>query len=104
MEVLLVGSVSLVVHLVAALITRLGSVPGCYNTAPGGESPPPPSFPCYLYVVWQRVDDYIIRRLQDARKIVAACRRRVRGAAGGPPELSVGLPGASGGLPKAPGT
>jgi hypothetical protein len=104
MEVLLVGSVSLVVHLEAALITRLGSVPGCYNTAPGGESPPPPSFPCYLYVVWQRVDDYIIRRLQDARKIVAACRRRVRGAAGGPPELSVGLPGASGGLPKAPGT
>ena len=29
MEVLLVGSVSLVVHLEAALITRLGSVPGC---------------------------------------------------------------------------
>ncbi len=28
----------------------------------------------------------------------------VRGAPGGPPELSVGLPGASGGLPEAPGT
>ena len=68
MELLLVGTTGLVAHLEAALIARLRSQPGCRNDAPGGESPPPPSYPCYLYVVWQRVDSYTARRLHLARR------------------------------------
>ena len=68
MELLLVGSTGLVAHLEAALIARLRSQPGCRNDAPGGESPPPPSYPCYLYVVWQQVSSYIAHRLHLARR------------------------------------
>ena len=67
MEVLLVGTVALVQFLETALVSRLRGTPGCRNIAAGGESPPPPSFPCYLYVVVKSVDSAVEAQLRRVR-------------------------------------
>ena len=67
MVVLLVGFVALVQWLEAALISRLRDTPGCRNVAPGGESPPPASYPCYLYVVAKPVERVMADQLRIAR-------------------------------------
>jgi len=67
MEVLAVGFTGLIQWLEAALITRLQGTQGCQNCAPGGESPPPRSFPCYLYVVTRPVEDRVQEELRAAR-------------------------------------
>ena len=69
MVVLLVGCVALVQWLEAGLISRLRDTPGCRNVAPGGESPPPASYPCYLYIVAKPVDRVIADQLRIARRV-----------------------------------
>jgi hypothetical protein len=68
MEVLLVSQVKVIQFMEEALITRLRSEQGCWNTRPGGETPPPPSFPCYLYFVFAPVDLVIEKRLKAVRR------------------------------------
>ena len=73
MEVLLVGTVALVQFLETALVSRLRDTPGCRNIAAGGESPPPPSYPCYLYVVAKSVERSIADQLRRARSKMCFC-------------------------------
>lgn len=61
------GTVALVQFLESALIASLRDTPGCRNIAAGGESPPPPSFPCYLYVVVKSVDSAVEAQLRRVR-------------------------------------
>lgn len=67
MEVLVAGFVGLITFLEEAVISRVQMIQGCQNVAPGGESPPPPSFPCYLYCVTRQVDDLMADRLRAIR-------------------------------------
>ena len=78
MVVLLVGCVALVQWLEAALISRLRDTPGCRNVAPGGESPPPASYPCYLYVVAKPVERVIADQLRIARKVASRIRDSIQ--------------------------
>lgn len=68
MELLLVSQVGAIQYLEEALITRFHSQQGCWNLAPGGETPPPRSYPCYLYIVLCPVDTYMAKRLRMARR------------------------------------
>ena len=67
MEVLVAGFVGLITFLEEAVISRVQMIQGCQNAAPGGESPPPPSFPCYLYCVTRQVEDLMADRLRAIR-------------------------------------
>ena len=68
MEVLAAGFVELVRYLEEAVISRVRMLPGCQNVAPGGETPPPPSVPCYLYCVQKPVEAVIADRLRAVRQ------------------------------------
>lgn len=67
MEILLVSCVSVIRWCEAAVIARVSNIAGCQNVAPGGESPPPDSEACYLYVVGVPVGMLVASRLQAAR-------------------------------------
>jgi len=68
MEVLAAGFVELVRFLEEAVISRVRMLPGCQNVAPGGETPPPPSIPCYLYCVQKPVEAVVADRLRAVRQ------------------------------------
>ena len=69
MEVLVGSTVALIAWLEEAVIRRVACVQGCRNSAPGGESPPPPSMRAELYCVWKPVSSVIADRLQAVRKM-----------------------------------
>ena len=84
MELLVVSSSKTIQYLERAMISRSQHRMGCRNQAPGGESPPPDSMVCYLYVVWTPVEDFIADRL---RAIRSPAPKLVAGVVGGTREL-----------------
>jgi hypothetical protein len=68
MEVLMVSQVKVIQFMESSLISRLQLEQGCWNIRPGGETPPPPSFACYLYFVFAPVDTVIAKRLSAVRR------------------------------------
>lgn len=72
MTVLAVSCSKVIQFLEKWLINKFAGRPGCRNVASGGESAPPDSIVCYLYLVHIHAEAFAALRLRVARRRIGA--------------------------------